>query len=107
MPADKTLPPTYNATTQRWLLWLKAHPKAHKTQAYFDADSVLHLKVAAPPIEGEANKAIIHWLSKQLNRPKQAITLLKGETAALKCFEIQHISSVEVALFLQAISIKR
>jgi uncharacterized protein YggU (UPF0235/DUF167 family) len=53
------------------------NPKAHKTEAYFDADGLLHLEVAAPPIEGESYKAIISWLSKQLKPPKQAITLLK------------------------------
>ncbi len=96
----------YNATSQTWLLWLKAHPKANRTEAYLDATGTLHLKVNAPPVEGEANKAIIQWVSKQLKHPKRAITLVKGETASLKCLSIKAIEPSTISAFWMTLPAK-
>lgn len=51
-----------------------------------DADGRSHLKVAvrAPPVDGEANAALIAFLAKALKRPKSAVKIVSGETARLK-----------------------
>jgi uncharacterized protein len=44
----------------------------------------LTVRVAAPPVEGAANAALIAWLAKALHLPRSAITLKAGERARLK-----------------------
>jgi len=44
----------------------------------------LSLRVAAPPVEGAANAALVAWLAKALHLPRSAITLVAGERARLK-----------------------
>ena len=51
-----------------------------------DADGrpVLALRLAAPPVNGAANKALVAFLAKALAIPKSAITIRSGETARQK-----------------------
>lgn len=49
---------------------------------------VLKARVAAPPVDGAANAALIRLLAKALGVPKSAITIVAGETARTKTVEI-------------------
>lgn len=57
---------------------------------------VLKVRVAAPPVDGAANAALIALLAKALKRPKSAISLLTGDTARIKRLEIDGLSEAEV-----------
>lgn len=46
------------------------------------------IKVTVPPEKGKANKRVIEILSKHLKIPKSNITILRGETAKEKLFDI-------------------
>ncbi len=52
--------------------------------AEWDGQPCLRLRVAAPPVEGAANAALILFLSKALGLPKSAITILSGDHSRLK-----------------------
>lgn len=41
-------------------------------------------RLAAPPVEGAANTALVALVAKQFGVPRRAVTLLAGETARLK-----------------------
>ena len=47
-----------------------------------DADGRAYLKVrvAAPPVEGAANAALIAFLAKALGRPRSSLRIVSGET---------------------------
>lgn len=45
---------------------------------------VLLLRVAAPPVQGAANAAVIAFLAKTLALPKGALTVLSGDTSRVK-----------------------
>jgi uncharacterized protein (TIGR00251 family) len=49
---------------------------------------LLKVSVAAPPIEGRANEALIEFLAEELNLPRRQITVLRGATSRLKLLEI-------------------
>ncbi len=56
----------------------------------------LKLRVKAPPIDGRANDALIAFLAKQVGVPKSRLALVAGDTARLKCIEIDaDISDLE------------
>ena len=57
----------------------------------FDGD-ILRLRVAAPPVEGKANKAVVALLSNVLHVPKSSISLTQGQKAKLKVFSIEGAS---------------
>ena len=49
-----------------------------------DGRPVLRLRIAAPPVDGAANKALIGFLAKRLGIPARDISLLSGETGRAK-----------------------
>lgn len=72
---------------------LKITPNAKKNECVGWEDDpragrVLKVRVAAPPVEGKANKAIIAFLSDLLDIPKSKIDILKGETGRLKTLDL-------------------
>ncbi len=57
------------------------------------ADGRPHLKarVAAPPVEGEANAALTTLLAKRLGLAKSAVRIAVGETGRLKQIELDGV----------------
>ena len=72
---------------------LKVIPNARKNECLGWEDhpqtgKVLKLRIAAPPVEGKANKAIIAFLAQLFSLRKSDIELLHGETGRLKIVEL-------------------
>ncbi|ESQ77901.1 DUF167 domain-containing protein [Asticcacaulis sp. YBE204] len=60
----------------------------------------LKVRIAAPPIEGRANEALIAYLAKRLKVPKSRLTLLAGDTSRLKQIEVEGLDEAEVRALL-------
>ncbi len=70
-----------------------------------DADGrpLLKVRVAAPPLEGEANAALIRLLAKALGVPRSAVTLAAGDTARIKRLEIAGLAPADLAARLPSV----
>jgi uncharacterized protein (TIGR00251 family) len=53
----------------------------------FQAEA-LKIKIKSPPVDGEANKTLIKFLSEELRIPQKNIHLLHGKTGKNKLIEI-------------------
>ncbi len=75
-------------------LALKVTPGAKKSEILGWADDypgvgrVLKLKIAAPPVEGKANKEIEAFLAKTLGLPKSAVRIARGASGRIKLVEL-------------------
>ena len=74
-------------------LALKVIPNAKKSEAVGweedpRAGRALKLRIAAPPVEGKANKVVVLFLSAWLDIPRSSISLLRGESSRLKVVEL-------------------
>lgn len=49
-----------------------------------EGDGMLRVRVAAPPVGGAANAALVELLGTQLGLPKSAVRIVRGETSRLK-----------------------
>jgi uncharacterized protein (TIGR00251 family) len=81
---------------KRVLISLRVHPSATKNEVVGFADGVLHMRVAAPPVKGKANKELIGFLSQLLNVGKSRIAIVRGHTARDKVIAIDGLSQEEV-----------
>lgn len=75
-------------------LALKVTPGARKNEIlgweddYPQVGRVLKLKIAAPPVEGKANKEIVLFLAKALGIPRSAVEVVHGTSGRIKLVEI-------------------
>lgn len=73
---------------------LKVTPGARKNEIlgweedYPQIGRVLRVKIAAPPVEGKANKEIVSFMAKTLSIPKSAVELLHGSTGRIKLIQV-------------------
>lgn len=83
-------------------LALKVIPNAKRSEALGWEDDpragrVLKLRIAAPPVEGKANRAVILFLADWLRISKSSVNLLHGETGRLKVVELPEACAEKLA----------
>ena len=59
-------------------------PRASRTAVAGELDGRLKLQVAAPPVDGAANKQIVRFLSKKLKVGRSAVSIISGDTGRRK-----------------------
>jgi len=91
-----------NAKTDTYVLALYCQPGAKKTEVQGEHDGRLKIRLAAPPVEGKANDALILWLSKTLGLNRSAIELLSGDLSRLKRVRVNGITAQAIIQNLQA-----
>lgn len=72
---------------------IRVSPRASKNAVGGVHDGALKISVTAPPVDGEANEAIIKLLSKRLGVPKRAITIVSGATGRDKRVAVEGVAA--------------
>ena len=91
-----------NAKSDIYVLALYCQPGAKKTEVQGEHDGRLKIRLAASPVEGKANDALILWLSKTLGLNRSAIELLAGDLSRLKRVRVSGITAQAIVQNLQA-----
>jgi uncharacterized protein len=68
----------------------------HNEVVGFESD-ILKVKVAAPPLQGKANKELIKFLSQTLKVSRGSITIERGLTSRNKIIAIAGLDRTEIA----------
>ena len=84
----------------RLLLTLHIQPGAKKTEVCGLHGDALKIRLAAPPVDGKANAALLAFLAKTCGVPKSAVELISGDTSRAKRVKI---IGVEVDRLRQAL----
>jgi uncharacterized protein (TIGR00251 family) len=74
---------------------VKVQPRSSRNELVGFQEGVLKVKLTAPPVEGEANQALISFLAEVLGTSKRNVVILRGETARLKLVGVHGISPAE------------
>ena len=82
------------------VLELLIQPRASRTRAVGEHDGRLKVQLAAPPVDGEANRALIEFLAGTLGVRKADVTLLRGETGRRKTVRVAGVSAAQAAAAL-------
>ncbi len=72
----------------RLTLTLHIQPGAKKTDVAGLHGDALKIRLAAPPVDGKANEALIKFLAERFKLPKNKVTLKSGHTSRRKVLEI-------------------
>lgn len=63
---------------------VRVQPKSSRNAVVGVHDDALKIKLNAPPVEGKANKALVHFMAKWLGCPKSSLEIISGQTGRNK-----------------------
>jgi len=76
-------------------------PRAATSEAAGIHDGCWKIRVAAPPVDGAANDALIEFLAKRLGIAKSRVRIAAGAAARRKVVEIEGIGADAIAAALR------
>ncbi len=74
-----------------WRLFVHVQPGAKTTEFVGLHGGRAKIRLAAPPVDGKANKALIAWVAKRLGVPKLQVTIVRGQNARKKTLAIMEL----------------
>jgi len=81
-------------------LTLHIQPGAKKTEVAGVHGDALKIRLAAPPVDGKANAALIAFVADRLGLAKSAVRLKSGQTSRRKVLEVTGAPADTVARLL-------
>ena len=78
------------------ILEILVQPRASRTRVVGEHDGRLKVQLAAPPVDGEANAALVEFLAGELRVRKAEVTLLRGESGRRKTVRVAGVTAQAV-----------
>lgn len=76
---------------------LLVQPRASRTRVVGEHDGRLKVQLAAPPVDGEANEALLRFLAERLGVRRSDVALLAGVTGRRKRVRVSGIPAADAA----------
>ena len=83
------------------LLSVAVVPRAGKSSISQLTDGAIQIRVAAPPVEGAANTALLRFLADILDVPRSRLEIISGASSRRKRISVSGIAPDELELRLQ------
>jgi uncharacterized protein (TIGR00251 family) len=77
-------------------------PRASRTRVVGEHDGRLKIQLAAPPVDGEANAALVAFLAAALSVRRQDVAILRGDTGRRKVVRVAGVTAERAAAALLA-----
>ncbi len=75
---------------------IRLQPRSSRDQVLGERDGAIAIKLQAPPVDGEANAALLRFVARRLGVPPRDVTLVRGATSRSKWIAVQGRSAAEV-----------
>ena len=72
-------------------------PRASKTAVVGMHDGCVKIRLAAPPVDGAANAALVEFVAEQVNVAKSRVRITAGLTSRRKTVEVEGVTSEQLA----------
>ena len=80
---------------------VEVHPNASRNQVIRFDNGVLNLRIAAPPVKGQANTELLKFLSSIFNVPRSNLAIEKGASVRRKVVTIKRLTPGQVVAQIQ------
>jgi uncharacterized protein (TIGR00251 family) len=90
----------FSKTATGYIIAVHAQPGAKRSEISGLHGGRLKVRIAAPPLEGRANEALIEFLAQRLGLPRSKLRVLKGLQGRAKLVEIAD-SDIDPARLLE------
>lgn len=78
-------------------LTLHIQPGARKTELAGLHGDALKIRLAAPPVDGKANAALIDFIADRLEIARSAVRLKSGQNSRRKVLEVSGVAETRIA----------
>lgn len=72
---------------------LRVQARAARTEIVGEHEGALRIRVAAPPVDGAANEALVKFLAKRLGVTQSAVRIASGDTGRTKLVVISGVDA--------------
>lgn len=76
-------------------------PRASRTRVVGEHDGRLKIQLAAPPVDGEANAALVAFLAAALSVRRQDVAIVRGETGRRKVVRVAGVTAARAEAALR------
>jgi len=76
-------------TKEPLVLTVHVVPRASRSEIVGEHNGALRVRIAAPPVDGAANKELIRLLAKTYGVAKRDVTVVSGESSRVKRVRIE------------------
>jgi uncharacterized protein (TIGR00251 family) len=83
------------ATESGIRLRLRVQPRASRTELAGVMGDRLRVRLAAPPVDGAANEALVRWLAERLGVARGVVRVVSGQTGRNKVVAVAGIGVAE------------
>lgn len=77
-------------------LRLRVQPRASRTEVAGEHGGALKVRVAAPPVDGEANRELCRFIAKRIGVAQSLVTVVAGESGKDKVLEVSGVDAERV-----------
>jgi uncharacterized protein (TIGR00251 family) len=79
---------------------VRVQPRASRTEIAGVHGEALKVRLAAPPVDGAANEALVIFLTDRFAVPRRAITIVSGAQSRAKVVEVAGLTAADVRRLL-------
>jgi uncharacterized protein (TIGR00251 family) len=79
------------------LIHVRVIPRARRTEISGRRGDAILVRLAAPPVDGAANEALIAFLAERLGLPQRRISIARGASGRDKTLAVDGLTPAEVA----------
>ena len=80
---------------------VRVSPRASRAAIQGEHDGAIKIALTAPPVDGEANAALIAFVAKALGVAKRDVVIVRGETSRSKRLEVRGVAAAAVLALLR------
>lgn len=77
-------------------LSVRVQPRASRSELVGEHDGALKIRLAAPPVEGEANRELVRFLARLLHVAPSRVRVVSGDSGRSKVVEVEGVSVEDV-----------
>ncbi|MFM7651510.1 MAG: DUF167 domain-containing protein [Vulcanococcus sp.] len=83
------------------LVAVRVQPRASADAVIGEREGVIAIRLKAPPVDGQANAALLRFLARRLGVPTSAVELVRGATGRQRWIQVAGLSAEAVRSALQ------
>jgi uncharacterized protein len=77
-------------------LQLLVQPRASRSRVLGEHGGALKIALAAPPVDGAANEALVELLADLLGVPRRQVSLVSGQSSRRKTVQVEGVDAARV-----------